>query len=654
MVLEVIGTVATKRLFSFAVGLVFGACAVASESSPFGSWEPSAGPPGGSIRALTSVDTSLYAGTDHGLYQSSDGGASWQLDDLPLEQPVQALAVIDHTVLAGTSGGGLFRSDDNGAHWMPADEGLPQVPTLYIYAFAVSSGSVFAAVVGETYESIYESTDAGRSWSPRGPTPPGGIISLVAVGGTLYGGSTAVSPKLTTGGVYRSNDRGMTWTLTSDSLANENVRVVFFSSGALIAGTDTGIYRSLDQGMNWTTGIVISNRSHSVTSVIGVGSSLYAGMVGEGVFKSGDNGVTWVPTALTGIEVRCLTSFGSAVYAGTQFGIFESDDEGDAWVARNAGLANTFIPGIGGVWTVGSDVYAHVFEFDQARVTSRNSLYRSADSGRSWTLIGGGLPSNGYVDDLVSDGNVIYAGILGVGVYKSSNGGAAWSPAGPGLPVVAQWPYMLAVRHGLVLASVQNQVFRSTDAGTTWSGPSVGLSNSNFVQNMVFAGNEVYGATDLGVVKSLDDGVSWQATGLTVFTRLIAASPHALYAVVAGDSGVLKSTDGGNSWTAAALRRNDIYSFAVFGGWLFAANIGNALDAGQKDDVFFSDDEGASWTTADQNLFVLGGVILAASDKALFAGTQGNGVQTLILLPDRTSILPPLRTVGPHSVPIRR
>ena len=644
-----------KRLFSFAVGLVFAACSVASESSPFGSWGPSAGPPGGSIRALISVDTSLYAGTDHGLYRSSDGGASWQLDDLPLEQPVQALAAIDRTVLAGTFGGGIFRSDDNGGHWTPANEGLPQVPTLYIYALAASSGSVFAAVLGGTNLSICESTDAGRSWSPRGPTPPGGIISLVAVGATLYGGSTAVSPKLTTGGVYRSNDRGMTWTLTSDSLANDDVLVIFYSGGSLIAGTDSGIYRSLDQGINWIAGNVLSDRSrHSVTSLIGVGSSLYAGMVGEGVFKSGDNGATWVPTALTGIEVRSLTSLGSAVYAGTQFGIFQSDDEGDSWVGRNAGLANTYIAGIGGVWTVGSHVYAHVFEFDQARASSRNSLYRSADSGRSWTPVGGGLPFNGYVDDLVSYGNVLYAGILGVGVYKSSNGGAAWSPAGPGLPVVAQWPYMLTARDGLVLVSVQNQVFRSTDAGTTWSGPSMGLSNSNFVQNLVFAGDDVYGATDQGVVKSLDKGASWQATGLTVFTRPIAASAHALYAVVAGDSGVLKSTDGGDSWAATALRRNDIYSFAVFGGWLFAANIGNALNAGQKDDVFFSNDDGASWTTADQNLFVLGGVRLAASDKALFAGTQGNGVQTLILLPERTSIRPPLRTVGPHSVPIRR
>jgi photosystem II stability/assembly factor-like uncharacterized protein len=313
-----------------------------------------------------------------------------------------------------------------------------------------------------------------------------------------------------------------------------------------------------------------------------------------------------------------------------------------------------FIPGIYGVWTAGSDVFAHVFEFDLARATFRNSLYRSADSGRSWTLSSDGLPFDAYVDDLVADGNVLYAGISGVGVYKSRNGGAAWSPAGPGLPVVAQWPYMLVARDGLVLVSVKDQVFRSTDAGTTWSGPSMGLSNSNFVQNMLFAGGEVYGATGQGVVKSLDEGVSWQPTGLTVFTRLIAASAHALYAVVAGDSGVLKSTDGGDSWTATALRRNDISSFTVFGGWLFASNIGNALGAGQKDGVFFSNDEGASWATADQNLFVLGGVALAVSDKALFAGTQGNGVQTLILLPDRASIRPPLHIVGPRSVPIRR
>jgi photosystem II stability/assembly factor-like uncharacterized protein len=618
--------------------LLAGALAAAPfpEDTP---WTPSNGPPGGVINVLTAHDSSLYAGSNQGLYKSIDGGASWRLTGLPLSSKVVSLAVVDGVVLAGTQGDGVFRSVNGGDDWTPADQGLPQGASLYAGSLTASNFGVLALVNGLLYVSV----DDGRSWTPRGTFVPFNG-SLLAVGDTLYGTNSPVSPKFLNGGVFRSDNGGATWVLTSESLSSRYVHVVYFSNGFLYAATDNGIYRSSDQGAHW---IQSGLEGAEIVSLISVETSLYAGSYIHGVFKSDDDGGTWIPTGHPKVALLSLTSLGSELYSGTYFGIYRSDDRGDSWVSHNAGLANTYVYG---VWAVGSDVYASVTEgligFGQEK------LYRSSDSGMNWTTSGDGLPLNANVDSLVSDGSALYAGIFGLGVYRSTNGGAAWSSVGAGLPVVPEDFYTLVARSGLLLVAIANQIFRSTDAGLTWSGPSTGLSTDELVTNMAFAGNAVYAGTTSRVVKSIDGGASWQATGLQVFIRLVAASAETVYAVTAG-SGVLKTTNGGDSWTPTALARNDIYSFAASAGWLFAANFGNALGAGQKGHVFVSDDEGESWTAVDQGLFLsggLGGVYLAASDKTLYAGTQGYGVQTLKLLPDRESIRPAVRPHSPRIV----
>jgi len=165
---------------------------------------------------------------------------------------------------------------------------------------------------------------------------------------------------------------------------------------------------------------------------------------------------------------------------------------------------------------------------------------------------------------------------------------------------------------------------------------------------MAFDGHALYAGTVNGVWKSLDDGASWQMTGLQQFTRLIAVAHDAVYAVTT--SGVLRSTDGGSLWQRTALARDDIYSLAASGPWIFAANVGNALGVGRRDDVWVSADQGETWYTLEDNLFVVGGVALAASDNSLYGGTQGYGVQALRLQPGRERIQSVPRQLGTRVV----
>jgi hypothetical protein len=638
-----------KRLSGCAIGLLVAACAMAA--SPFPDWAPSNGPTGAVVNVLLAQGSKLWAGCNQGLYKSVDGGVSWHLSAFPQASSVGSLVAINDVILAGTNGDGIFRSTDGGDKWEPANDGLEGTnPNLIVFSFTVSS----VGIVAQVNEAVYLSVDVGRSWTARTSSPTF-FGSLIAVGNALFGATSPISLLHPTGGgVYRSDDGGATWELTSDAFSNLSVNALFSSNGLLYAATSNGIYRSSDQGLHWSMPALLGVQ---ITGIIEVGSTLYATSYPYGVFKSVDRGVTWTRTSHPEVTVLSLTSLGTTIFTGTYFGIYASNDGGSTWLPLSVGLTNTYIGA--GIWAVDSDIYALASEGPPG--FSQFKLYRSRDSGISWTVSStDGLPESLFggpsVDSVVSDGNALYLGVFNVGVYKSTDGGATWFPSGQGLPVAGTF-YTLLARRDLVLVAIGDQVFRSVDSGMTWSG-STGLSSNDYVTNMVFSGNAVYAGTTSRLVKSLDGGATWQPAGLSVFIRLVAASSEAVFAVTTG-SGVLKTTNGGSSWTPTGLARNDIYSFVESGGWLFASNLGYADGANQPSHVFVSGDDGASWNTVDQGLSLSGGlagVYLAASDRTLYAATQGYGVQTLNLLPDRESIrLPthPHRTlvVRPQTVP---
>jgi MYXO-CTERM domain-containing protein len=70
------------------------------------------------------------------VFRSSDGGKSWELRDIGADLPVDALAahpVGSELIYAGTDAG-LFVTTDGGMTWEPFDDGLPHVP---VYAIVV-------------------------------------------------------------------------------------------------------------------------------------------------------------------------------------------------------------------------------------------------------------------------------------------------------------------------------------------------------------------------------------------------------------------------------------------------------------------------------------------------------------------------------------
>lgn len=145
--------------FLFTLIFTFLYCCVNAQYPP---WIGLNSPNGEHVRALLSIGTNIFSGTDSGIFLSTDTADTWVSKNNGLTSTlVRALVVSNSTILAGTHWGGIFKSIDNGANWS-------QVFTGDISGLAVSGSNIFAASVND---GIYLSTDNGAHWTLMNPGP---------------------------------------------------------------------------------------------------------------------------------------------------------------------------------------------------------------------------------------------------------------------------------------------------------------------------------------------------------------------------------------------------------------------------------------------------------------------------------------------------
>jgi photosystem II stability/assembly factor-like uncharacterized protein len=114
---------------------------------------------GGDIRTICIDGINIFAGTDEGVYLSTDNGNSWKLKNMGLEFLfVNSFAIIGDTILAGTNIG-MFYSTDYGNHWVKNENYFD-----YIYSIVVSGDYILA---GSDFGEVYMSTDNGKNWAQK-------------------------------------------------------------------------------------------------------------------------------------------------------------------------------------------------------------------------------------------------------------------------------------------------------------------------------------------------------------------------------------------------------------------------------------------------------------------------------------------------------
>jgi photosystem II stability/assembly factor-like uncharacterized protein len=292
------------------------------------------------------------------------------------------------TFYFGSVGGGLWKSLNSGRTWTPIFDANNVAS---IGAIAVSTANPNTVYVGTgepdmrdsiAYgDGVYKSTDAGKSWRHLGlentkqigriivdPKNPDTVF--VAALGNVY------APNADRG-VYRSHDGGATWQKVL--FKNEDV-------GAIDLAFDP-----VDSKVVYATLWNVRRPPWFIYAP--------ANGPGAGIFKSTDGGTTWKEISV-GIPVEGRGHIGIAVASTNRNRLYAVVDakEGGVFISNDAGATWTRLSSDKRLWDRG-------WYFEKVTVDPKNadivyvmntSIYRSIDTGKTWTPIKGAPGGDDY------------------------------------------------------------------------------------------------------------------------------------------------------------------------------------------------------------------------------------------------------------------
>ncbi len=224
------------------------------------------------------------------------------------------------------------------------------------------------------------------------------------------------------------------------------------------------------------------------------------------------------------------------------------------------------------------------------RAGSDQGLHESLDGGQSWTFRNGGWGGGRaeiWALQPAGDGRPrLYLGSFTRGLLVEDRPGGPWTEQNRGLR--ATWARALHLDSGLwLLGDAHGRVHRSDDRGRSWTEVTGDLETLQIVAVRVSRGGEWLASTPAGLWTSSDQGGHWVQRTLPAGHRGVHEllqpgwmSPREVWATT--NLGVLRSLDGGKSW-------EEVPGLGRLGGAVFAAaaSVDSALA--------FGADFGALW-----------------------------------------------------------
>jgi photosystem II stability/assembly factor-like uncharacterized protein len=266
--------------------------------------------PGDPQRVLLATDRG-------GVLVSSDGAATFAAENRGISERKVAALLTDsenpHRIFAGVINdktfGSVFVSSDDGADWKQIADGLGGRD---VFALAQSPGG---AVVAGTNSGIFMLDRDASAWLPRNAIN--------------HGDAPRSDPK-TNAAARKSTPRPASRALAE--VIDGRVFALDLSGAAWLAATSGGLYTSVDKGVTWQGGPVMGVGGYLSAATHG---SLMAAATSEAAVLSTDAGQNWmplsIPAALAHMHGIAFSSDGT-LWLGGREGVYFSRDQGKSWM----------------------------------------------------------------------------------------------------------------------------------------------------------------------------------------------------------------------------------------------------------------------------------------------------------------------------------
>jgi len=430
--------------------------------------------------------STIYYGTDHGLYITTDGGSTWKASTIGIasgDVQIQDVAVDSANpsivfLLAGitnSSFSDLYESTNAGNAWTPLATGLDAervVPDPNNANIIYLSGLVCHAA--------YKSSDGGHTFiasdtgtPTAGSSCPSGAIGFFGPTGTIIPLKSSANSFLLVSngaGVYQTNNGAQSWSVSNtglsafngDALAVDPEKPATIYFGSQNGG---GIFKSTDTGMTWTN---LRNGDSIWDIAVDPFDSTHILAVAyeEGLIASHDGGNTW-----TNISSHLPTPSSFAVIVGVHFhpqqqgtifvaaysggvGFMRSSDGGTTFASYNSGLSTTQVGGCVAINPQNPQILL---------IADGAGLATSSNGGNTWVETASSVSCPFSVDAKSNPPTIYAANVTSFNGVKSIDFGKTWTTLNVGTNLIAD-------------PSTANSVFAistatgmwSPDAGATW------------------------------------------------------------------------------------------------------------------------------------------------------------------------------------------
>ena len=229
------------------------------------------------VLGLTAIGSNVYALIRAGtVFCSSNNGTTWNVLQNSLTGSASSLAANGNKLYAG-SDSGIFASTDSGTSWTPIATDAYFLNTRVSSLVAGSpAGFTSMLVAGHQFGYISVSSDDGLNWTHKNSFNST-VYSLAMSDPNIYAATNS--------GIYRSVNFTSSWRGPGSGLPDNNVRALATLGSILFAGTwGSGIYLSKIIDTNWMPAS-LGLQDSFINALTASGTELYAAPSGAGVWR---------------------------------------------------------------------------------------------------------------------------------------------------------------------------------------------------------------------------------------------------------------------------------------------------------------------------------------------------------------------------------